>query len=63
MVIMNDIKYSLIIPFWLVSILDVRVWINEVDFGIDFSSQIMSKSPRDTLKLGSRDFRELFGVG
>lgn len=23
---------------------------------MDFSSQIMSRSPRDTLKLGSRDF-------
>lgn len=38
-------KYNLIRPFWLVTIIDIFVWISEVVFGKMFSSQI--KSNRD----------------
>ena len=38
-------KYNLIRPFWLVTIIDIFVWMSEVVFGKMFSSQI--KSNRD----------------
>ena len=36
-------KYSLINPFWFVTIIDIFVWISEVVFGKMFSSQIKSR--------------------
>ena len=33
-------KFSLIRPFWLVTIVDVFIWISEVAFGKMFSNQI-----------------------
>ena len=36
-------KYSLIRPFWLVTIVDVFIWISEVAFGKMFSNQIRSR--------------------
>ena len=36
-------KYSLIKPFWFVTIIDIFVWISEVVFGKMFSSQIKSR--------------------
>ena len=36
-------KYSLIRPFWLVTMVDVFIWISEVVFGKMFSSQIRSR--------------------
>lgn len=41
---MNDIKYSLIRPFWLEMIIDDFIWKWEMDFGRIFSSQIISRS-------------------
>lgn len=52
----KDIKYNLISPFWLVNILVKLVWIVEVDFGINFSSQIKSMRFKDLFKLWLRDF-------
>ena len=39
----KDRKYSLIKPFWLVTIIDIFIWISEVVFGKIFSSQIRSR--------------------
>lgn len=36
-------KYSLIKPFWFVTIIDIFIWISEVVFGKIFSSQIRSR--------------------
>ena len=36
-------KYGLIRPFWLVTMVDVFIWISEVVFGKMFSSQIRSR--------------------
>ncbi len=36
-------KYSLIRPFWFVTIVDVFIWMSEVVFGKMFSSQIRSR--------------------
>lgn len=55
-VIRKDIKYSLISPFWLVTILDKYVCVVEVDFGIKFSNQIISRRCEDTFKLEFRVF-------
>lgn len=52
----NDIKYSLIRPFWLVVRVVMLVWMVEVDFGIKFSSQIKSNKVRDVLRLVLSDF-------
>lgn len=52
----NDIKYSLIRPFWLVVRVVMLVWMVEVDFGINFSSQIKSNKVRDVLRLVLSDF-------
>lgn len=39
----KDRKYSLIKPFWLVTIIDIFIWISEVVFGKIVSSQIKSR--------------------
>lgn len=36
-------KYSLIKPFWFVTMIDIFVWISEVVLGKIFSSQIRSR--------------------
>lgn len=36
-------KYSLIKPFWFVTMIDIFVWISEVVLGKMFSSQIKSR--------------------
>ena len=36
-------KFSLIRPFWLVTIVNVFIWISEVAFGKMFSNQIRSR--------------------
>lgn len=42
-VIRKERKYSLIRPFWFVTIVDMFIWISEVVFGKIFSSQIRSR--------------------
>lgn len=41
---MNDMKYSLIKPFWLEMVIDDFIWKWEMDFGKIFSSQIISSN-------------------
>ena len=42
-VIRKERKYSLIRPFWFVTVMDAFIWISEVVFGKMFSSQIRSR--------------------
>lgn len=42
-VIKNERKYSLIRPFWLVTIVDIFIWMSEVVLGRIFSSQMRSR--------------------
>lgn len=36
-------KYSLIRPFWFVTIMDIFIWVSEIVFGRIFSNQIKSR--------------------
>lgn len=47
----NERKYNFTIPFWLVRMEEVVVWMVEVDFGINFSNQIRSSMVRAVLRL------------
>lgn len=49
--IRNERKYSLIMPFWLLRVEEVIMCIEDIIFGMAFSSQIRSRSVRAVLKL------------
>lgn len=49
--IRKDRKYSFTIPFWLLRVEEVSVWMAEVAFGIAFSSQTRSSMVRAVLML------------
>lgn len=53
----KDRKYSFTIPFWVLRAEEVRVWIEEVVFGITFSSQVRSSMVRAVLMLVLSIFR------
>lgn len=53
----NERKYNFTIPFWLVRMEEVVVWMVEVDFGINFSNQIRSSMVRAVLRLVLSVFR------
>lgn len=52
----NERKYNFTIPFWLLRIEEVRVWMVEVVFGMVFSNQMRSSIVRAVLKLVLRAF-------
>lgn len=56
-VIKNERKYNFTIPFWLLRVEEVSVWMVEVTFGMDFSSQIRSSRVKAVLKLVLSVFR------
>lgn len=53
----NERKYNFTIPFWLLRVEEVSVWMVEVTFGMDFSSQIRSSRVKAVLKLVLSVFR------
>lgn len=49
-------KYSFTIPFWVLKTEEVSEWMEEVAFGMAFSSQMRSSMVRAVLKLVSSVF-------